>query len=85
MRLYFNHCRVCGQAHDVGAPHKFGKAADNHRNVRRGLSSEAIETLADAFGTEPKVSDVSASDTPPTPIGASQRRPGRPKKIENNV
>jgi hypothetical protein len=55
----------------VGEPHKFGKAADNHRNVRRGLSSEAIETLSDAFG------DMGMANPPPTP----DRRPrGRPAK-----
>jgi hypothetical protein len=79
MRLYFNRCRVCGQAHDVGAPHKFGKAADVRRGQPSQLTPEAIETLSSAFG------GVSPADTPPTPIGASQRRPGRPKKIESNA
>ena len=79
MRLYFNRCRVCGQAHDVGAPHKFGKAADVRRGQSSQLTPEAIETLSSAFG------DVGGSDVAPTPIGASQRRRGRPKKIENNV
>ena len=70
MQLYFNKCRVCGQAHMVGEPHKFGKAADVRRNPR-GLSSEAIETLSDAFYT------VEESNPPPTP----DRRPrGRPAK-----
>lgn len=55
----------------VGEPHKFGKAADVRRNMQRGLSSEAIETLADAFN------DVSSANPPPAP----DRRPrGRPAK-----
>lgn len=55
----------------VGEPHKFGKAADVRRKVSRGLSSEAIETLADAF------SDSIEANPPPAP----KRRPrGRPAK-----
>jgi len=79
MRLYFNRCRVCGQAHDVGAPHKFGKAADVRRGQSSQLSPADVETLADAFNS------AVGSNVALTPIGASQRRPGRPKKIENNV
>lgn len=75
MQLYFNHCRVCGQAHAVGEPHKFGKAADVRRNASV-LSAEAIETLASAFD------DVSAGDTPRPPVGPSVRPRGRPKKIK---
>ncbi len=48
MYLYFNRCRVCGQAHGVGEPHKFGKAADVSRRSAP-LSAEAVETLADAM------------------------------------
>ena len=73
MQLYFNHCRVCGQAHAVGEPHKFGKAADVRRDRQAGLTPEAIETLSGEFN------DISAGDIAPTPIGASVRRPGRPK------
>ena len=71
MQLYFNKCRVCGESHMVGEPHKFGKAADVRRNMHRGLSSEAIETLSDAFG------DSIEANPPPAP----DRRPrGRPAK-----
>ena len=58
----------------VGEPHKFGKAADVRRNPR-GLSLDAIETLADAFD------DVSGSDTPHPPVGPTVKPRGRPKKI----
>lgn len=47
MYLYFNRCRVCGQAHAIGEPHKFGKAADQPR--RASMAAEAIETLADVM------------------------------------
>jgi len=55
----------------VGEPHKFGKAADVRRNMQRGLSLEAIETLASAFD------GMEESNPPPGP----ERRPrGRPAK-----
>lgn len=55
----------------VGEPHKFGKAADVRRNMQRGLSSEAIETLSSAFDDS-----IEANPQP-----APDRRPrGRPAK-----
>ena len=76
MRLFFNKCRVCGQAHDVGAPHKFGKAADVRRSQSSQLTPEAIETLSSAFN------DISPTDIPPTPAEPITRLRGRPKKIK---
>ena len=64
---------MCGQAHAVGEPHKFGKAADVRRDRQAGLTPEAIETLSSAFMSD------EGSDIAPAPIGASVRRPGRPK------
>ena len=63
----------------VGEPHKFGKAADVRRGQSSQLTPEAIETLSSDFNS------AVGSNVTPTPIGASQRRPGRPKTIENNV
>jgi len=76
MRLFFNKCRVCGQAHDVGAPHKFGKADDIRRSQPSQLTPEAIETLSSAFD------DISPTDTLPTPAEPFVRLRGRPKKIK---
>lgn len=48
MYLYFNRCRVCGQSHAVGEPHKFGKAADIRRQPAR-MAAEEVETLSEAM------------------------------------